>query len=394
MSKLSIPYSRQEVTEEDIAAVVQVLRSEFLTQGTVLPAFEQAMAERHQVAYGVAVGNATQALHIACLAMGIGPGSSVWTSPNSFVASANCALYCGATVDFVDIDPASRNLSVTALRSKLEQAQRSGTLPDLLIPVDFAGWPCDLRELRELADQYGFRILQDSSHAVGAEYLGRPMGSAWADATVFSFHAVKVLTTAEGGMVTTQDAALARKLRLLRSHGITREAAEMSGEPEGPWVYEQQTLGFNFRMTELQAALGLSQLARLDYMQARRDHLACRYDELLAAMPLKRPHRLTGRRPAWHLYAVEIDRQVCGVPRRQVFDALRNAGIGTNVHYIPIHLQPYYRNLGFRPGDFPVAEAYYEGALTLPLFPSMTDADQQRVASALQAALAESAVTS
>jgi UDP-4-amino-4,6-dideoxy-N-acetyl-beta-L-altrosamine transaminase len=389
-----LPYSRQEITTDDIAAVTQVLRSDFLTQGPALPAFEQAMADRHQVAHAVAVGNATQALHIACLAMGIGPGSRVWTTPNSFVASANCALYCGATVDFVDIDPASRNLSVTALRSKLDQAQRSGTLPDLLIPVDFAGWPCDLRELRELADQYGFRILQDSSHAVGAEYLGRPVGSAWADATIFSFHAVKVLTTAEGGMVTTQDAALARKLRLLRSHGITRESAEMSGESEGPWVYEQQTLGFNYRMTELQAALGLSQLARLDYMQARRDHLACRYDELLAAMPLKRPHRLTGRRPAWHLYAVQIDRQVCSVPRRQVFDALRNAGIGTNVHYIPIHLQPYYRNLGFRPGDFPAAEAYYEGALTLPLFPSMTDADQQRVASALQAALAESSVTS
>lgn len=382
-----LPYSRQDITEDDIAAVTAVLRSDFLTQGPVLPAFEQAFAARHQVAHAVAVGNATQALHIACLALGIGPGSRVWTTPNSFVASANCALYCGATIDFVDIDPASRNLGLAALRDKLAQAERHGKLPQLVIPVDFAGWPCDLREMRALADRYGFRILQDASHAVGAEYLGRPVGSAWADATVFSFHAVKVVTTAEGGMVTTQDDAIAARLRLLRSHGITREVADMAAEPEGPWVYEQQVLGFNCRMTELQAALGLSQLQRLAAMQARREQLADRYDALLAALPLKRPQRLAGRRAAWHLYAVEIDRSRCDVPRRRVFDALREAGIGANVHYIPIHLQPYYRQLGFRPGDYPAAEAYYEAAITLPLFPAMTEADQQRVAGVLAATL-------
>lgn len=393
MAPAFIPYSRQDISDEDIAAVTRVLRSDFLTQGPVLPAFEQAFAQRHQVAHAVAVGNATQALHMACLALGIGPGSRVWTTPNSFVASANCALYCGAEVDFVDIDPASRNLSLAALQHKLAQAERSGTLPQLLIPVDFAGWPCDLREMRALANRYGFRILQDASHAVGAEYLGRPVGSDWADATVFSFHAVKVLTTAEGGMVTTQDDALAARLRLLRSHGITRELDEMVEPPEGPWVYEQQMLGYNCRMTELQAALGLSQMQRLDAMQARREALATRYDSLLAELPLRLPQRLPQRRPAWHLYTVQIDRARCDLPRRQVYDALRQAGIGTNVHYRPIHLQPFYRARGFQPGDFPAAEAYHEAALTLPLFPAMTEADQQRVATVLAEALATAAVT-
>lgn len=382
-----LPYSRQEISDADIAAVTAVLRSDFLTQGPALPAFERAFAERHQVAHAVAVTNATAALHIACLALGVGPGSLVWTSPNSFVASANCALYCGASVDFVDIDPVSRNLCPRALAAKLELAAAAGRLPQVVIPVDFAGWPCDLREMRRLADRYGFRILADASHAVGADYLGRPVGSAWADATVFSFHAVKVVTTAEGGLVATQDAAIADRLRQLRSHGIVREPAQMSAEPEGPWVYEQQTLGFNMRMTELQAALGLSQLARLPDMQVRRQQLADRYDTLLASLPLLRPARLSDRTCSWHLYAVEIDGSRCGASRRAVFDALRGAGIGANVHYIPIHTQPYYRALGFAPGDFPNAEAYYGRALSLPLFPAMTQADQQRVADVLAKAL-------
>lgn len=380
-----IPYSRQDVDDDDIAAVVAVLRSDFLTQGPVGPAFEAAFAQRHRVPHAVAVGNATAALHLACLALGVGPGSRVWTSPNSFLASANCALYCGATIDFVDIDPATRNLGSAALAEKLALAERSGTLPDLLIPVHFAGLPCDLRELRALADRYGFRILEDASHATGALYAGAPVGSAWADASVFSFHAVKIVTTGEGGMVTTRDARLAERVRLLRSHGMTREPQALTAAPEGPWVYEQQALGLNARMTEIQAALGLSQLQRLDALHARRAALAERYDGLLAGLPLKLPARRADRVSAWHLYAVEIDTP--RVSRRAVFDALRDADIGVNVHYIPIHTQPYYRALGFAAGDFPAAEAYYARALSLPLFPALSEAEQDRVVATLARAL-------
>jgi UDP-4-amino-4,6-dideoxy-N-acetyl-beta-L-altrosamine transaminase len=384
----TIPYSRQDVSEDDIAAVAQVLRSDWLTIGPVLPAFEAAFAQRHATAHAVAVSNATVALHLACLAMGIGPGSRVWTSPNSFVASANCALYCGASVGFVDIDPLSRNMSVPSLQAKLIQAQATGLLPDLVIPVDFAGQPCDLQDIRALADQYGFRILEDASHASGASYQGHPVGSAFADATVFSFHAVKILTTGEGGMVTTQDEALANRVRSLRSHGITRDASAFEYPCEGAWYYEQQALGFNARMTELQAALGLSQLQRLDNMQAKRSALADRYDTLLADLPLRLPTRLPARTQAWHLYAVEVLPARTSITRAQVFEALRAADIGVNVHYIPIHTQPYYQRLGFKRGDFPVAEHYYAQALSLPLFPAMTTAQQDRVAACLRSALA------
>lgn len=385
-----IPYSRQQITEDDIAAVNAVLRSELITQGPVIPRFERAFAERHAVAHAIAVSNATAALHLACLALRVGPGSRVWTTPISFVASANCALYCGATVDFVDIDPATRNLSVDRLREKLEDAEARGKLPHLLIPVDFAGLPADLRELRMLADRYGFAILEDASHATGASYLDRPVGSAWADATVFSFHAVKVLTCAEGGMVTTNDPALAQRIALLRSHGITRDEAEFefagSGQ-HGPWYYEQQALGFNARMTEMQAALGLSQLGRLDTMQARREALADRYDTLLAKLPLILPARRDDRRSAWHLYAVEIDPKRSALSREAAFAALRAAGIGVNVHYIPIHTQPYYRRLGFSEGDFPAAERYAARTLSLPLFPALTNAQQDHVVEVLRAVL-------
>lgn len=381
-----IPYSRQQVSEDDIAAVTAVLRSDFLTQGAVLPRFERAFAERHGAAHGVAVSNATAALHLACLALGLGPGQRAWTSPNSFVASANCARYCGAEVDFVDIDPATRNLSVAALRSKLEHAERHGGLPHVLIPVDFAGLPADLREMRALADRYGFAILEDASHATGASYLGRPVGSAWADASVFSFHAVKIITSAEGGMVTTQDAALAERLRLLRSHGITREAARFAAPADGPWAYEQQALGVNARMSELQAALGASQLARLDAMHAEREAQAARYDGLLAGLPLALPCRLADRRSSWHLYAVEL---LEGTPPREaVYRRLHAAGVGVNVHYIPIHTQPYYAALGFRRGDFPAAERYYARTLSLPLFPGLAPAAQEHVAEALRQAVA------
>lgn len=385
-----IPYSRQSISEEDIAAVTKVLRSEFLTTGPAVPAFEEAFAARHQTAHAVAVGNATLGLQLACMALGVGPRSRVWTSPNSFVASANCALYCGARVDFVDIDPATRNLSVAALSDKLHRAEAIGELPDLLIPVDFGGLPADLRDMRHLADRYGFKLLEDASHATGASYLGRPVGAAWADATVFSFHAVKVITTAEGGMVTTPHAALAARLRLLRSHGITRDADAFQVAPEGPWVYEQQALGLNARMCDLQAALGLSQLARLDTMQADRARLAARYARLLRGLPLQLPVEPGDRCSAWHLYPVELRCGPAGPTRAQVMALLREARIGANVHYMPIPAQPYFRDLGFRPEDYPHAMHYHAHTVSLPLYPQLSDADQDRVVDVLAQALGAS----
>lgn len=375
-----IPYSRQSITEADIEAVNAVLRSDFLTQGPAVPEFENAFAKCHGVDHAIAVCNATAALHIACLALGVGPGDLVWTVPNSFVASANCARYCGADVDFVDIDPSSRNLSVAALEAKLVQATR---LPKVVIPVDFAGLPCDLKEMRLLADRYGFKIIEDASHAVGASYQGQPVGFQYADINVFSFHPVKIITTAEGGICTTQDETLAEKLRLLRSHGITRDPDLMESPSEGGWYYEQVCLGFNYRMTDMQAALGRSQLSRLVPMQAARAALAARYDTLLADLPIKGPQIMSDRESAHHLYVVELDSAVTTATRAQIFATMRAAGIGVNVHYIPIHLQPDYRRLGFNVGDFPNSEAYYQGAITLPLFPEMTHAQQDMVVAAL-----------
>ncbi|MDB5958286.1 UDP-4-amino-4,6-dideoxy-N-acetyl-beta-L-altrosamine transaminase [Ramlibacter sp.] len=383
-----IPYSRQEVSAEDIAAVTAVLQSDFLTQGPVTPQFEHAFAQRHGAAHALAVANATAGLHMACLAFGVGPGSLVWTSPNSFLASANCALYCGADIDFVDIDPATRNMGLAALAAKLEQAKQRGRLPDVVIPVDFAGLPCDLREMRGLADRYGFRIVEDASHATGAAYEGQPVGSRHADITVFSLHAVKIITAGEGGMLTTADAEIAERLRLLRSHGMVRDAGQFTGAQQGGWVYEQQLLGFNYRMTEIQAALGLSQLQRLDALQARRQQMADRYDRLLADLPLILPARVPRRTSAWHLYVVEIDGSRTPVARAEVFDRMRAAGIGVHVHYIPIHTQPFYRARGFSAGDFPLAERYYQRALTLPLHPGLTQDDQQYVVDSLRSALA------
>lgn len=374
-----IPYSRQQIEQADIDAVVDVLKSDFLTQGPAIEAFERNFAARHQVAHAVALCNATAALHIACLAMGVGPGSRVWTSPNSFVASANCALYCGAEVDFVDIDPTSRNMSVERLAEKLAQAKKDGKLPDVVIPVDFSGMPCDLAEMRGLADRYSFKILQDASHATGADYQGKPVGGQYADATVFSFHAVKIVTSAEGGMVTTQDAELAKRIALLRSHGVTRDECLLEHASEGGWYYEQVALGYNYRITDVQAALGDSQLARIDAMQAERAARADRYDEILADLPLKLPTRYDDRTSAWHLYVVELtDEAKCD--RAALFAAMRAAQVGVNVHYIPIHTQPYYEKLGFAAEDFHVSVAYYESAITIPLFPAMTDEEQDRVA--------------
>lgn len=382
-----IPYSCQSIDESDIAAVVAVLRSEYLTQGPSVPAFEAAFAARHQVAHAVAVSNATAGLHLACLALDVGPGKRVWTSPNSFLASANCALYCGADIDFVDIDPVTRNMSVAALADKLARAEREGRLPAVVIPVDFAGLPADLREMRALADRYGFAIVEDASHATGAEYLGRPTGSEWADLSVFSFHAVKIITTAEGGLVTARDERLARRLRLLRSHGMTRDVSEMEGTGDGPWYYEQTALGYNFRLTDLQAALGLSQLTRLETLAARRVEAADRYDLWLRDLPLKLPARLPDRRSAWHLYAVEIDAQRCAAGRAAVFRALREAGIGVNVHYIPMAMLTLFRERGYDIADYPVTYGLYANEITLPLYNSLTVEQIDEVIAGVRAAV-------
>jgi UDP-4-amino-4,6-dideoxy-N-acetyl-beta-L-altrosamine transaminase len=382
-----IPYSCQNITRADIEAVNKVLVSEFLTQGPTIAAFESAFAEAHETAHAVAVSNATAGLHLALLALDVGPQSRVWTCPNSFVASANAARYCGAQVDFVDIDHSSRNMSIGQLQKKLELAKNSRQLPDVLIPVDFSGLSADLREMRVLGDQYGFKIVEDASHAAGASYLGKRTGSRFADITVFSFHAVKIITTAEGGMVLSNDGALAQRVRQLRSHGITRVAAEMKQTSEGPWYYEQVSLGFNYRMTDLQAALGLSQLARLEELLAQRCALVDRYSSSLAGLPLLLPGQMDDRQSSWHLYVIEIDGARTGITRRDVFAHLRRASIGVNVHYIPIHTQPYYRNLGFDWGDFPASEQYYRRAISIPLFPAMTRAQQDRVVAELKRAL-------
>lgn len=381
-----IPYSRQDISEDDLKAVRDVLTSPFLTQGPEIGAFEAAFATLHNADHAVAVCNATAALHIACLALGLGEGDVLWTSPISFVASANCARYVGADVDFVDIDPVTRNMSVEALEAKLVAAAATGRLPKIVVPVDFSGLPCDLVEIRGLADRFGFKILSDSSHAVGARYRGAPIGDI-ADITVFSFHPVKIVTTGEGGLCLTNDADVAERLRLYRSHGITRDRGAMQNPIEGPWYYEQVTLGLNYRLTDIQAALGRSQLRRLEEQHARRDALAMRYDQLLADLPLKCPARLDDRQSAHHLYVVEIESERTGATRDTVFALLRQAEIGVNVHYIPIHRQPYYRELGFRAGDYPMSEAYYAAALTLPLFPAMTEGQQDRVVDVLAKAL-------
>jgi len=380
-----IPYGRQNVSPEDIQAVVDVLHSDFLTQGPVVPAFEQAMAARTGARHAVAVNSATSALHMACRALGLGPGDRLWTVPNTFVASANCALYCGAEVGFVDIDPDTWNMDASALALRLADAEHQGRLPKVVVAVAFAGQSCDMRTVRALAGRYGFAVIEDASHAVGGAYAGRPVGCGeFADISVFSFHPVKIVTTGEGGMALTQDERLATRMKLFRSHGMTRDPALMEGPEEGGWYYEQVELGYNYRMTELQAALGLSQLGRLEQFVARRHQIASRYAGLLDGLPLDTQQTLADAHSALHLYAVRLhDTQ----RRRQVFDALRADGIGVNVHYIPVHLQPYYRRLGFRRGDFPNAEAYYAGAITLPMYPDLTEALQDQVVGALRKAL-------
>lgn len=385
---MAIPYGHQDITAADIDAVVGVLRSDFLTQGPAVPAFEAAVAARAGAQHAVAVNSATSALHIACLALGLGPGDSLWTVPNTFVASANCARYCGAAVDFVDIDPETWDLSVAGLRRKLQQAKEDGCLPKVVVPVHFAGQPTDQEAIWDLAQQYGFRVLEDASHAIGAVRNGETVGSCrWSDVTVFSFHPVKIITTGEGGMALTNDRRLAEAMATLRSHGITRDADRFRQPPAGPWYYEQQALGFNYRMTDIQAALGLSQLARLGAFVERRNALAARYDLGLRGLSLRLPHVRSENYSAFHLYVVRVLPGTTGKTHREVFDELRRLGIGVNVHYLPVHLQPYYRALGFVPGQYPQAEAHAAEAITLPLFPAMTERQQDEVIEAVHAAL-------
>lgn len=373
-----IPYGRQDVSDDDIAAVVRVLKSDFLTQGPVVPEFESLMARFCGVNHAIAVNSATSALHIACVALGLGPGDWLWTVPNTFVASANCGLYCGAKIDFVDIDPRTYNMSVGALEGKLRDAERTRTLPKVVIAVHFSGQSCDMGEIAALGQRYGFRIIEDASHAVGGRWENARIGACVnSDIAIFSFHPVKIITTGEGGMALTKSAELADQMRLLRTHGISRDESLLQFKDVGGWYYEQMGLGFNYRMTELQAALGSSQLGRLEAFVARRSELARRYDDLLRGLPLILPWQDPRGASAWHLYVVQL--QGPSPPRKDFFDGMRRAGIGVNVHYIPVHLQPFYRSKGFAPGDFPEAENYYQRAVTLPLFSSLSDDEQLRV---------------
>lgn len=383
-----IPYGRQDISQADVDAVVAVLQSDFLTQGPIVPQFERVVADHVGARHALAMNSATSALHVACLALGLGAGDILWTTPVTFVASANCALYCGASVDFVDIDPATYNLSVPALAAKLAKAEAAGRLPKIVVPVHLCGQSCDMAGIAELAERYGFKVIEDASHAIGGKYRDSYVGDCrYSDITIFSFHPVKIVTTAEGGMALTNDAALADRMALLRSHGITRDPAQMRGGSEGDWYYQQVALGYNYRMTELQAALGVSQMTRLDPYVARRHAIAERYDALLADLPVTTPVRMADAYSAFHLYVIRVDGQDATPSRKTVFDRLRAAGIGVNVHYIPVHTQPYYRDMGFAVGDYPEAERYYAEAISLPMYPTLTEQQQDTVVTALTQAL-------
>jgi UDP-4-amino-4,6-dideoxy-N-acetyl-beta-L-altrosamine transaminase len=383
-----IPYGRQDVTDADIDSVVRVLRSDFLTQGPAVPRFEQAVAQRVGAKHAVAVNSATSALHIACVALGLGQGDWLWTVPNTFVASANCGLYCGAQVDFVDIDPVTWNMSTERLSEKLAAAKKAGKLPKIVVPVHFAGHPSDQEHIWALAQEFGFKVLEDASHAIGASRNGEPVGNCrWSDVTVFSFHPVKIITSGEGGMALTNHEEVAARMEMLRSHGITRKPDRFLQNTAPPWHYEQQLLGFNYRMTDIQAALGLSQLQRLaDYVE-RRNALARRYEAGLRALPLQLPVVQQGAHSAFHLYVVRVKAEWAGAKRASIFGDLRSRGIGVNVHYTPVHLQPFYKQLGFVDGQFPESERYGQTAISLPLFPGLTNGMQDQVVSAVAAAL-------
>lgn len=383
-----IPYGRQEITQLDIDAVVSVLQSDYLTQGPAVPRFEQTVSEHVGVKHALAVNSATSALHIACLALGLGPGDRLWTSPITFVASANCALYCGAAVDFVDIDPRTYNLCPQALEAKLAKAQKENCLPKVVVAVHLCGQPCDMASIFALSQKYGFKIIEDASHAIGGRYKGGFVGNCrYSDITVFSFHPVKIITTAEGGMALTNSDELAASMTLSRSHGITKNSSEMTRLPDGPWYYEQVALGYNYRMTDLQAALGVSQMQRLDTYVARRHELAERYDRMLADLPVTVPWQHPDGYSGLHLYVIRLQLNRIKKTHRYVFELLRDQGIGVNLHYIPVHTQPYFQGLGFRNGDFIQAEQYYAEAISLPMFQSLTEEQQELVFNALKLSL-------
>ena len=383
-----IPYGRQDISEADIQAVVDVLRSDFLTQGPAVPAFESAVATYCGAQHAIAMNSATSALHIACLALGVGKGDIVWTSPITFVASANCALYCGAKVDFIDIDPLTYNISVQALAEKLAIAKSTGNLPKVVVPVHLCGQPCEMAAIHVLGKQYGFKIIEDASHAIGGRYLDEPIGNCkFSDITVFSFHPVKIITTGEGGMATTNNAALASKMRLLRSHGITRDANQMTRESEGPWYYQQIELGFNYRMTDMQAALGLSQMQRLDAFVAQRHEISSRYDVLLADLPVVTPCQHQDSYSALHLYVIRLKLEEINQTHKEVFSALRSYDIGVNLHYIPIYQQPYFEQFGYQKNQYPEAEQYYTEAISLPMYTGLTQAQQSYVIDRLRQVL-------
>ena len=386
-----IPYGKQEINQQDIDAVVNVLKSDFLTQGPQVPLFEEAIKNAVNVDYALAVNSATSALHIACLALGVGKGDVVWTTPITFVASANCALYCGADIDFVDIDPQTYNLSPVLLEQKLLNARSNDlALPKVVIPVHLCGQPCEMDKIHALSLEYGFAIIEDASHAIGGKYKNNPIGNCeYSDITVFSFHPVKIVTTAEGGAVTTNNTKLASKLELLRSHGVTRDSSLMKNESHGGWYYEQVDLGFNYRMTEMQAALGVSQMSRLHDFVARRNELAAGYDSLLKDLPLVIPSQIDDSYSGRHLYVVRLKLDDITLSHNEVFDKLRGNGIGVNLHYIPVHLQPYYRELGFEQGDFPISESYYKDVISIPLFHVMTNEQQNEVVKVLSKVLAK-----
>jgi UDP-4-amino-4,6-dideoxy-N-acetyl-beta-L-altrosamine transaminase len=375
-----IPYGRQDIRAEDIEAVVSALRSDWLTQGPTVARFETALADYCGAKHAVAVNSATSALHIACVALGLGPGNRLWTSPNTFVASANCGLYCGADIDFVDIDLRTGNMSADALETKLEQAEADGVLPKIVVPVHFAGQSCDMRRIRALGERYDFRIVEDAAHAIGGKYLGAPIGGCrYSDIAVLSFHPVKIITTGEGGAALTNDAELAARMSRLRTHGTTHDPARMQQKPDGAWYYEVGELGWNYRMTDIQAALGCSQIERLHDYVRRRTALAERYNRLLTNSGLALPWCDSDCGSAWHLYVVGWNEEAFGMSRADAFASLRAAGIGVQVHYIPVHIHPYFRKLGFRPGQFPNAEAHYARAITIPLFATLTEAQQDVV---------------
>lgn len=379
-----IPYGRQSISEDDIQAVVDVLRSDYLTQGPAVPAFESAVASYCKAKHAVAVNSATSALHIACLALGVGPGDIVWTSPITFVASANCALYCGAQVDFVDIDPNTYNLSVEYLAQKLEVADKQGRLPKVVVPVHLSGQSCDMAAIFALSKRYGFKVIEDASHAIGGKYQDEPVGSCkFSDITIFSFHPVKIITTGEGGMVLTNNPMLAERMQLIRSHGITRDESKMTREPDGSWYYEQIDLGFNYRMTDIQAALGLSQLKCLDRFVAERWKIAQEYNEQLAQLPLKLPIQIPDSYSAYHLYIVRVQLEKVTRSHQKIFEGLREAGVGVNLHYIPVYRQPYYQQFGYEISAYPQAESYYKEAITLPIYPNLTRALQNHVVHSL-----------